>query len=183
MEISHEHSKTIAGQSIEEVHAIKQTMRKVQDKEISCRYCGRTHERLKSKCPTYGKKCKKCGKDNHFAVTCRSKLGPKEHRKAVHTVTEHESDSCEDIMTVTAITQTTETVNQIREKQSKTNQLFAGVLINNNVVNFQIDCGATCNVIPINLLNPEIKVEDTDKVLVSSTISRGCVHWAIVRSK
>lgn len=173
MDISREHSKTIEGQGMADVHAIKQT-RKGKDKEISCRYCGRTHERRKSKCPTYGKKCKKCGKDNHFAVTCRSKTGPNEHRKALHTVTGQESDSCEDIMTVTAIKQTTETVNQIREKQSQTEQLFAVMMIENKLARFQIDCGATCNIIPINLLNPDVKMEHTDKVLVMYNKSRLC---------
>ena len=34
------------------------------------------------------------------------------------------------------------------------------------MVKFQIDCGASCNVIPINLLNPDTKLEHTKSVLV-----------------
>lgn len=173
MEISREHSKTIEGQVTEDVHAIKQT-RKGKTSEIHCKYCGRTHERLKQKCPAFGRKCKNCGKSNHFAVTCRSRGGATEHRKKIHTIAENDSDSCEDIMTVTAVEQGAEEVNQIRQKQSKPEQLFAGMMIDNNIVNFQIDCGATCNIIPINLLNPDVKMEHTDKVLVMYNKSRLC---------
>ncbi|XP_051794266.1 uncharacterized protein LOC127530799 [Acanthochromis polyacanthus] len=164
MEISREYSRTIEGHGAEDIHAFKHSTRKAEIIGVSCRYCGKTHERLKQKCPAFGKKCRKCGKDNHFAVTCRSKAGGKEHKKTVHTVAETDSESCEDIMTVTAVTSTAAEVNQIKEKQnSNTEQLFAGMMINRNLVSFQIDCGATCNVIPINLLNPDVKLEHTDK--------------------
>lgn len=39
-------------------------------------------------------------------------------------------------------------------------------MINNNLVNFQTDCGATCNAIPVHMLNPDTQIEHTDKVLV-----------------
>ena len=45
-------------------------------------------------------------------------------------------------------------------------QLFAVMLLGKKTVKFQIDCGATCNVIPINLLDPNTKMEDTKSVLV-----------------
>uniref|UniRef100_A0A3P9JTB0 ribonuclease H n=1 Tax=Oryzias latipes TaxID=8090 RepID=A0A3P9JTB0_ORYLA len=180
MEISREYNKTITGQTLEELHVVRQKERKSQEKGISCRYCGRTHERIKSKCPAYGKNCKKCGRENHFAITCRSKTvrkenTPREKRKTVHTVTEQDSDSGKDILTVTAITQTAEEVNQFDEGVGKKKeQLFAGMMIDNSLVQFQIDCGATCNVIPINLLNPNVKMEHTDKVLVMYNKSKLC---------
>ena len=36
----------------------------------NCKYCGKSHNR--GNCPAYGKKCQKCGKDNHFKVVCKS---------------------------------------------------------------------------------------------------------------
>ena len=45
-------------------------------------------------------------------------------------------------------------------------QLFAGMLIDKTLVKFQIDCGASCNVIPVHLLNPDTKLEHSDKVLI-----------------
>jgi hypothetical protein len=37
-----------------------------------CKYCGRSHNR--DNCPSHGKKCHKCGKDNHFASMCKTKM-------------------------------------------------------------------------------------------------------------
>ena len=36
----------------------------------NCKYCGKTHN--KGNCPAYGKKCQKCGCDNHFKAVCKS---------------------------------------------------------------------------------------------------------------
>ena len=36
----------------------------------NCKYCGKSHN--SGNCPAYGKKCQKCGKDNHFKVVCKS---------------------------------------------------------------------------------------------------------------
>ena len=36
----------------------------------NCKYCGKSHN--KGNCPTFGKKCQKCGKDNHFKAVCKS---------------------------------------------------------------------------------------------------------------
>jgi hypothetical protein len=40
-------------------------------KKYDCKKCGRRHERMK--CPAFGKKCKICGKLNHFAIGCFNK--------------------------------------------------------------------------------------------------------------
>lgn len=79
-------------------------------------------------------------------------------------------------MTVTAVTKEMETVNQVKDMrvtQKDTQQLLAG-MINNNLVNFQIDCGATYHVIPIDVLNPDTQIEQTDKVLVMYNKSKQC---------
>lgn len=80
--------------------------------------------------------------------------------------TQDECDSGEDIMTITMVTQNTERVNQIEETQQREQHLYAGMMVDNNLVKFQIDCGATCNVIPVHLFDPNVKMEHTDKVLV-----------------
>uniref|UniRef100_T1IAI4 Uncharacterized protein n=1 Tax=Rhodnius prolixus TaxID=13249 RepID=T1IAI4_RHOPR len=38
-----------------------------------CKFCDNMHEFNKSKCPAFGKQCKKCLKYNHFAIVCRAK--------------------------------------------------------------------------------------------------------------
>lgn len=61
----------------------------------------KTHERNKSKCPAFGKKCSKCGKENHFAAKCKTKNENGQKYKSVHAVAEQDSDGYEDIMTIT----------------------------------------------------------------------------------
>lgn len=46
------------------------------------------------------------------------------------------------------------------------------MLLGNNLVKFQLDCGATCNIIPINLVNPDIQIEETDQILVTYNKSK-----------
>ena len=41
-----------------------------KDFRKDCMYCGTKH--AKWKCPAYGKKCAKCGRENHFDSVCRS---------------------------------------------------------------------------------------------------------------
>lgn len=166
-ELSRENSKTLSGNSVEEVHMMKQTEGQELD-TVSCKFCGMTHERSKAKCPAYGKSCKKCGKENHFAVKCKSKLEKEKkydkRTRKVHQMTDQDSEEeYEDVMSITTRgRQTTED----RNDKAKHSQLFAGMLVGRKLVRFQIDCGATCNVIPINLLNPDTKLGSTKKVLV-----------------
>lgn len=60
----------------------------------------------------------------------------------------------------------------MEEVHSKGQQLFAGMLLNKRLVDFHIDCGATCNVIPVQLLSPNIQLEKTEKVLVKYNKSK-----------
>lgn len=170
-EVSKENSKTIQGKTVEEIHAMKKNPRRDKKEEINCNFCGNTHEKNKHKCPACGKKCKKCGKENHFAAKCKSKFETNKKGRPVHTISES-SESCEDIMTITDIRENQETINQVKEAHSKSQHLFAGMLLDKKLVNFQIDCGATCNVIQMQLLNPSVKLDHTEKVLVMYNKSR-----------
>jgi len=95
-------------------------------------------------------------------VKCRARL---EHRKKkpVHNVAECQSDEYEDILCVSELE--TESVNKMDTSKEKDTQLFASMLLGRDVVKFQIDCGTICNVIPINLLNADTKLEVTKTVL------------------
>ena len=164
-ELSRENSRTLAGHTMEEVHMMKNTAKQDKGNTVSCKFCGNTHERDKNKCPAYGKKCKKCGKENHFAVKCKTKQ-EKDKGKRVHNVTEQDSEQYEDIMTVTTTEILTVTGKEASNDKTKNSQLFAGMLIGKELVKFQIDCGASCNVIPVNLLSPDTQLESTKTVLV-----------------
>ena len=46
----------------------------------NCNYCGISHNR--GNCPAYGKRCQKCGKENHFKSVCKSgSLDKRDHSK------------------------------------------------------------------------------------------------------
>ncbi|KAF0024605.1 hypothetical protein F2P81_023407 [Scophthalmus maximus] len=152
-ELSHKNSKAISELKVEEVHAVQGAARQRQTSNtLECKFYGKTHERSKQKCPAYGKKCKKCGKDNHFAVKCRARPEQKKKRP-LHNVAECESDEYEEILCVP----------EADTENVEDTQLFAGMLLGKDVVKFQIDCGASCNIIPIELLNPDTKLNVQQK--------------------
>ncbi|XP_052785334.1 uncharacterized protein K02A2.6-like [Mya arenaria] len=103
-----------------------------------CKYCGKFC--TKGKCPAFGKKCMKCGKYNHFASECQQiEQKPRSHRQRhvrqfdVDDSSESENDF--EIMTLS---------NGTRSK------VFASMLVVNvqKTVKFQLDSGATANLIP-----------------------------------
>lgn len=75
------------------INKIKRSARNDQRMDlIDCGYCGTKHERKKTNCPAFGKKCLECNVKNHFAAVCRSKN--KVQRKSVkETMIEDSDDS------------------------------------------------------------------------------------------
>ena len=109
-----------------------------------CKYCGGNHELKREKCPAYGKICGKCGKSNHFARVCKQRG---RRKKRVNTVSVSSSDSGESLFTV-QLTPEVDSVlaiqGNIPSKITATMKLKGGPEIN-----FQIDTGATCDVLKL----------------------------------
>ena len=100
-----------------------------------CWKCGWRHAFYKRElCPAYGKICNKCQKPNHFAVKCRQKT----QQTAVKAV--NEQDSGEEVYHTSALT-----------SEADNSQLVTLKLENGNFVRFQVDTGAQCNVVPVDL--------------------------------
>ena len=96
-----------------------------------CWNCGRRHELYKRElCPAYGKTCNKCHKQNHFAAKCRSK-------PAAQTVKAVEDDE---------VFQTHVDGSGVDDSQCVTLRLENG-----SYLRFQVDTGAQCNVVPLDL--------------------------------
>ena len=113
----------------QKVHAIDRQPTK------ECWRCGRKHGFSKRElCPAYGKTCNRCHKPNHFAVKCRQKP-PTDKVKAVE---EQESED----ETYYASTLSHEPDDA---------QLITVELESGNFLRFQVDTGAQCNVIPLDL--------------------------------
>ena len=95
-----------------------------------CKYCGRIHMTKKELCPAWGKTCTSCKRDNHFAVKCTEK-----RFRRVHLVDEVEEGSDE------------EWINAVHTKGST--QLKCRMLVEGKEVIFQVDTGATLNLLPV----------------------------------
>ena len=133
-------------------------------KRISCKYCGQSHARDKMQCPAYGKTCTHCGKKNHFEDMCRAKQ--KQHAKAgskpraksmsLRQCEDTSDDSCSDYEYVETVT---EHVNNM--DTSKLSKVYAQMKLCGKLVKFQIDTGATCNVVNKKVVPAKCKIEHT----------------------
>ena len=103
-----------------------QSSGKGKEKKIrGCAYCGGDH--IKGKCPAYGKKCRKCGRNNHFASSCRS----------VNYV-QHNSDSEDSVFTVKS-----------RTANSWSAEIHIAYSKQEEEIKCQLDTGATCDIISV----------------------------------
>ena len=107
-----------------------------------CKYCGGSHERVKEKCPAFGKACRNCGKSNHFRAVCRQK-------QALNLL---DTDSSEEdyAFPIEAIG----AVKHLKKKRYFVSLWFNGdnSISGKSQVQCHLDTGATCNVMPFNTL-------------------------------
>ena len=116
----------------------QRTTAKEDGNTCECWNCGRKHGFQKRElCPAYGKTCNKCHKPNHFAAKCRTKT----NAKAVKAIEENDE-----------IYQTHIPGTSIDDSQFVTLQLESG-----NYLRFQVDTGAQCNVVPMDLYKKATK--------------------------
>ena len=125
-----------------------------------CKYCRKQHERVKEKCPAYGKKCAKCGKENHFAAKCRSKQAPKKQKDMRNVNTLSESSEEEELFNLTSDDIKADVSNSYDKK------IYATMEISGQPVKMQVDSGASCNILPKKYLPPNTKIQQKDKELV-----------------
>lgn len=189
-ELSRERLRTIETKT--EVHALRQSGQ--DDRLQKCKYCGNRHVFGKYQCPAYGKTCSKCDRKNHFAAQCRTatrkasasgsqRSGPKrgnmKRKPWVNAIAEGASnvgdssseslsdDDFEDVNTVNLLTppKTENNINYINYKQQS--HIYADMSIDEVRVTFQIDSGATCNILPSSVMKKLGKhnIKQTSQVL------------------
>ena len=165
-EATESHLKVMNSEMKEDVHRVDRRVKKSRvpgsDKstwstsrsdEINCRYCGFMHVRDKTKCPAYGKSCKVCGQRNHFAKRCSKK-------KSSYAVYEHCESDDEHIAVIKA-----DSVRSVNPPRQSSN-IYAQMEIGRKIVTFQIDSGASVNILPDRMLDPSLHV----KMMPTSTV-------------
>ena len=120
-------------------HSTKGKTRGQQRKQVKCRFCGKTHEMTKEACPAWGKLCSKCNGRNHFAIVCQNK-------GRVHVVdAERQDDNAYELLN--GVT----TVNNVKPEKAESPSkplIFAEMCIDGKRIKFQVDSGASVNLIP-----------------------------------
>ena len=136
-ELSKERIKTLETPSASglEVHAVKhktrhtpQQNRQPQQKPKSsyhansqststCKYCGRKHEYSKTKCPAFGKECRKCGKPNHFESMCKSGYKTRPRQQRIRALSDESDDENNDYFEIHTVTLTN--INSVKSRHSR----------------------------------------------------------------
>ena len=124
-------------------------------REVECFYCGRKHVRNKFDCPAFGKKCTKCGYRNHFEVVCQR------DSKRVDQVEHEQVESEEEYEDVRKVVKVDRVGQSIIAKM-----LLGGSRERQQEVPFEVDCGASCDILPQHYLTSiQHKIETTKTVL------------------
>ncbi|CAH1233393.1 RTL1 [Branchiostoma lanceolatum] len=141
----------------------------------SCSYCAKKHPPGRDACPAYGKECSACGKPNHFARACKSadqkqprRMGkaPGQYKKrtAVHAVEDEDH-----LMTINDERPSPENAYAYGvNANSYAKQVYATMKVEGKSVRFQLDLGATCNVMPRKVLkkhNISYQVDNNQRTL------------------
>ena len=95
-------------------------------KKISCKFCGYDHQPDRKMCPAWRKKCKRCKEKNHFAKKCKK-------------VPVHNIESEEEL----------EEISVVRVQALRGRAVYARMLVRQQPVQFQVDCGASANILPL----------------------------------
>ncbi|PIK58309.1 hypothetical protein BSL78_04815 [Apostichopus japonicus] len=122
-----------------------------------CSKCGYNHDRS-GYCPAEGKSCNNCGKPNHFANMCRTKLNQskgskiqhdRRNQQKVHTVDEANSDTGTE-----GSSNSDFFIDVLESQQCKTadSEWNINLLVEDEKVNFKLDTGSQCNVISSSVL-------------------------------
>ena len=164
--------KTISGAQSEDVHSVKDKhppSKRRDDKSKkgrewkpetklrkTCKFCGKVHPFEKGKCPAWGAKCTKCGGRNHFEAKCTATT------RKVHSLREESSDDS-DVEYITSIVSQPETIHAITQEHYP-KVIYTEMVVDKKEVKFQVDSGASVNVIPVKFVADK-ELEHTTKTL------------------
>ncbi|KAK3731146.1 hypothetical protein QZH41_000004 [Actinostola sp. cb2023] len=132
---------------------------KNDDMKTKCRFCEGNHPQQKEKCPAWGQNCRKCSGRNHFARCC------KKTRSQVHGVTQDDSESDPEYIGSVNTTDSVCAVDHSPHANQYPKEVYAEMLIRDKSVKFQVDCGASINILPKEFIGDHA-VSPTTKTLI-----------------
>ena len=154
-----------------EIHALRKKdrrnagRRELNKDKVSCTYCRGVHAQGRHQCPAHGKKCRSCGKLNHFQIVCKSSgnhsTKPKQ-RQPINELLESQDGYFYQQQPDNYFTQNLQritnddrpsfvidTINSIEVTQIKA--VYSVIQINDHNVKLKVGTGARCNVMPLKL--------------------------------
>jgi hypothetical protein len=99
---------------------------------ISCKYCGKHHERSKQSCRAFGEVCRRCGLKNHFASVCNARIDGHSQRGGEKGARVHQLQDDEQLLALTKV---------------NSNRIYARLIVDGRSVRFLLDCGATVSLL------------------------------------
>ncbi|XP_062508014.1 uncharacterized protein LOC134184356 [Corticium candelabrum] len=169
------HAMAVRAQRWPSNRASRRRMR--SEGENVCKYCGKCHRRGRRYCKAFGKQCQACHKMNHFTHMCKSKATATTMKKSIaklHLVEGDMSSSDTDspeygndrLVSLTLTPDDDESVNVLNDSATTyPNRLYANLHVKRWQIKFQIDTGATCNVIRRQEVPISTRLEQTKQVL------------------
>ena len=123
----------------------KPSLEKGRNNNMACSYCGRRHRRRE--CPAFGMTCRRCGKKNHFEACCQSfSVRMSNYYMDVGNPEAGHAETADDA-NAGGPRVNNMTCKKLRDKITTT------LLVDEEPVQFQIDSGATCDVVRLDDLS------------------------------
>ena len=170
-------SEAMQQPSSSELNAVRESQPKPKFLNM-CRFCSQSHENDKYKCPALNRTCKVCGKLNHFANSkvCKGKQKYSSQSKRRHakksskkyskhaanavqsSASDSDTDTCSDYEALT-VEEEISNVHSCASSPQKQTKIMSDFIIGSNVVKTQVDCGASCNVLPKKNVPKGVKIK------------------------
>ena len=98
----------------------------------------------KELCPAWQKRCQKCNGRSHFATVCKKGQARRVHRLSEQPELDGDESSDYEFLAVIAVEPS---IHAIEQTSGYAREIYTEMMINNKKIKFQIDCGASINII------------------------------------